>query len=126
MGKTFKLVACFVLVALVVNHEVQASCIDNCLELCRAIANPGLICLPECFGLNCLRFPSANAQMTSEGDHVKGELPPKIKAELIEIGNELKQTPPGSKTITGDKSKDTANGKRIATIGPKLMNNINL
>ncbi|KAL2511197.1 Uncharacterized protein Adt_16797 [Abeliophyllum distichum] len=113
MGKTFKLVACFVLVALVVNHEVQASCIDNCLELCRAIANPGLICLPECFGLNCLRFPSANAQMTSEGDHVKGELPPKIKAELIEIGNELKQTPPGQKPSPEIKAKILQMGKEL-------------
>ncbi|KAL2536286.1 Uncharacterized protein Fot_17677 [Forsythia ovata] len=97
MGKTFKLVACFVLVALVVSHEVQASCLDNCLEFCRVIENPGFTCLPECFGLNCIRFPTAEGQLTTEGDSGGGELPPKIKSELIEIGKELRQTPPGQK-----------------------------
>merc|ERR1712034_8104 len=62
MGRTLRLIACFVLVALMVSHEVQAmmTCWDRCVDACRD-EEIGFSCVPQCFYGNCLHLPTGVA-----------------------------------------------------------------
>ncbi|CAA2987298.1 Hypothetical predicted protein [Olea europaea subsp. europaea] len=62
MGRTLRLIAYSILVALMVSHEVQAmmTCWDRCVDACRD-EQVGFTCVPQCFYGNCLNMPTGVA-----------------------------------------------------------------